>query len=189
MPIGKGVLRCALIAGAAAISCGPTLAHAASTWGAQFAYGFANDHGVHTKKYDLGLVWDPHLTWWQIGGWNFTAVGEAHAVYWDVGGASSNPIGEFGVSPVIRFEKSAGAWRPYVEAGAGIRVLTHARLTDSYTMSTGFQFADMIGVGVKFGSHQQYQMGYRFQHLSNASIKRPNPGIDFHQIYVQYNFR
>jgi hypothetical protein len=165
------------------------LAHAASTWGAQFAYGFANDHGVHTKKYDLGLVWDPHLTWWQIGGWNFTAVGEAHAVYWDVGGASSNPIGEFGVSPVIRFEKSAGAWRPYVEAGAGIRVLTHARLTDSYTMSTGFQFADMIGVGVKFGSHQQYQMGYRFQHLSNASIKRPNPGIDFHQIYVQYNFR
>jgi lipid A 3-O-deacylase len=189
MPITKVALRCALIAGAAMMSCGPTLAHAESTWGTQFAYGFANDHEVHTQKFDLGLVWDPHWTFWHIGGWNFAAVGEAHAVYWDVGTSARKTIGEFGVSPVLRFEKSSGALRPYVEAGVGVRLLTHDRLSDTYTMSTAFQFADMLGVGVKFGNHQQYQVGYRFQHLSNASIKRPNPGIDFHQIYVQYNFR
>jgi hypothetical protein len=55
-------------------------------------------------------------------------------------------------------------------------------------MSSAFQFADMVGVGASFGSHQQYEAGFRFQHLSNASIKEPNPGIDFEQLYVQYNF-
>jgi hypothetical protein len=46
----------------------------------------------------------------------------------------------------------------------------------------------MVGVGVGLGEHQHYQIGYRFQHLSNASIKEPNPGINFQQIYLQYNF-
>jgi len=46
----------------------------------------------------------------------------------------------------------------------------------------------MVGIGAQFGAKQQYQAGYRFQHLSNASIKKPNPGINFNQIYLQYNF-
>jgi len=50
------------------------------------------------------------------------------------------------------------------------------------------QFADMVGVGATFGPHQNYQAGFRFQHLSNAGIEHPNPGINFSEIYVQYNF-
>jgi hypothetical protein len=30
--------------------------------------------------------------------------------------------------------------------------------------------------------------GLRFQHLSNAGFKHPNPGTDFNQAYVQYDF-
>ena len=41
---------------------------------------------------------------------------------------------------------------------------------------------------LQFGSHQQYEAGYRFQHISNGGIKEPNPGINFHQLYLQYNF-
>jgi hypothetical protein len=52
---------------------------------------------------------------------------------------------------------------------------------------TAFQFANMAGVGVQFGGRQQYQAGYRFQHVSNGGIKEPNPGINFHQLYLQYN--
>jgi hypothetical protein len=55
-------------------------------------------------------------------------------------------------------------------------------------MSSSFQFADLVGVGAQFGEHQNYQAGFRFQHLSNAGIRKPNPGINFSQIYVQYNF-
>jgi lipid A 3-O-deacylase len=175
-------LKCVV---AAALLCASGLA-SADQFGVQIAGGLA-DH--HVRKLDLGFVWDPNLTWWEIGGWHFALVGEAHAAWWhtDEGNVHDN-IGEFGVTPVVRFIKSSGAIRPFIEAGVGVRILTHPRISSDYTLSTAFQFADMVGVGAQFGSHQQYQFGYRFQHVSNASIKEPNPGINFQQIYVQYNF-
>jgi hypothetical protein len=36
---------------------------------------------------------------------------------------------------------------------------------------------------------QDNQAGFRFQHLSNADIKRPNPGMNFSRIYFQYEFQ
>jgi len=60
--------------------------------------------------------------------------------------------------------------------------------SSDYNYATAFQFTPMAGVGVQIGSHQQYQVGYRFQHISNGGIKEPNPGINFHQLYLQYNF-
>ena len=175
-------LKCAV----AAVLIGVSGLAAADQFGVQVAGGLA-DH--HVRKLDLGFVWDPNLTWWQIGGWHFALIGEAHAAWWhtDEGNEHDN-IGEFGVTPIVRFIRGEGAIRPFVEAGVGVRLITHPRISSSYTLSSAFQFADMVGVGAQFGGHQQYQVGYRFQHLSNASIKEPNPGINFQQIYLQYNF-
>ena len=189
MQIVKSALWSAMTASAMMCLCAPGIAHADSTYGIQLAGGTADHHGEEIGKVDLGLVWDPHLTWWAVGGWNFGLLGEAHAAYWNTDGNVNKRVGEFGATPVFRFEKSAGPIRPFFEAGVGVRVLTHARFTDAYTLSSAFQFADMLGVGFTFGERQQYTLGYRFQHLSNASIKRPNPGIDFNQIYVTYMFK
>jgi lipid A 3-O-deacylase len=158
----------------------------ADQFGVQIAGGLA-DH--HVRKLDLGVVWDPGLNWWYIGDWHFSLVGEAHAAWWhtDEGNVHDN-VGEFGVTPVVRFIKGSGAIRPYFEAGVGVRVLTSPTISSRYTLSSAFQFADMVGVGAQFGNRQQYQVGYRFQHVSNASIKEPNPGINFSQLYLQYNF-
>jgi hypothetical protein len=156
------------------------------TFGAQLAYGIGQ-HKV--DEVDLGLVWDPGLTWWEIGGWHFALTGEAHVAYWHTSeGAFHNNVYVLGVQPMVRFIKDSGAIRPYVEAGAGVRWLSHARITDTYSLGTAFQFTEVVGVGAQFGAHQQYQAGFRFQHISNAGIKEPNPGINFSQLYVQYNF-
>src|SRR6201996_4285768 len=106
---------------------------AADQFGVQIAGG-VGDH--HIKKLDLGFVWDPNLTWWQIGDWHFALVGEAHAAWWhtDEGNEHDN-IGEFGVTPVVRFIKGTGAIRPFIEAGVGVRVLTHPRISSTYTLS------------------------------------------------------
>lgn len=155
--------------------------------GMQLAAGVA-DHDV--KKGDLGIVWDPGLEWWAVGGYHFTVIGEAHVAYWDIreDRAAHPDIWEFGLTPMFRFIKSAGWFRPYVEAGVGVRLLSHVRETQDRSFSSAFQFADTVGVGAQFGDHQNYQAGFRFQHLSNAGIKHPNPGINFSQLYVQYNF-
>ncbi|TKC89593.1 acyloxyacyl hydrolase [Trinickia terrae] len=158
----------------------------ADQFGVQVGGGIA-DHDV--KKADLGFVWDPNLTWWYIGGFHFTVVGEAHLAYWHASNANIHSnIYEVGATPVFRFIKDSGAIRPFFEAGVGVRLLSHPTISSTYTLSTAFQFADMVGIGAQFGSRQQYVTGFRFQHLSNADIKRPNPGINFSQLYLQYNF-
>ncbi len=174
----KGLLATAL--------CGAVGLANADQFGVQVAAGTA-DH--HVRKIDLGLAWDPNLTWWHIGDWQFALIGEAHVAWWhtDEGNVHDN-IGEFGLTPIIRFRKSSGYFRPYLEAGDGVRLLTSPTISSRYTLSTAFQFADMVGVGLAFGSSGQYRVGYRFQHISNASIKRPNPGIDFQQVYFEYMF-
>ncbi|AXL52640.1 deacylase [Paraburkholderia caffeinilytica] len=172
-------------AAAAFLLAGSGLA-AGDQFGVQIAGGLGDNH---IKKLDLGLVWDPNLTWWQIGDWHFSLIGEAHVAWWhtDEGNVHEN-IGEIGVTPIIRFIDGAGAIRPYIEAGAGIRLLSSPTIASDLSLATAFQFASMAGVGVQFGNRQQYQAGYRFQHISNGGIKEPNPGINFHQLYLQYNF-
>ncbi|MDP1996021.1 MAG: acyloxyacyl hydrolase, partial [Gallionella sp.] len=45
-----------------------------------------------------------------------------------------------------------------------------------------------VGVGARFGDRRQFDLGYRFQHLSNGGIKKPNQGINFNQIRFAYHF-
>jgi lipid A 3-O-deacylase len=149
--------------------------------------GGVGDH--HVKKFDLAVAWNPGLTWWRIGDWHFSLIGEAHAAWWHTNeGNVHNDIGEIGVTPVIRFIKISGVVRPFIEVGAGIRLLSSPRISSDFPLGTAFQFADMAGVGVQFGNRQRYLAGYRFQHISNGGINEPNPGINFSQLYLQYNF-
>jgi len=182
----ESTLRMRMRRGAMALLlCGACLPAHAGQFGLQLAAGPADSH--HIRKLDLGLVWDPGLNWWDTGNWHFSLVGEAHLAYWHTHGTRP-AVYEAGVMPVLRFIKDSGGVRPYLEVGAGLRALSHARISDSYTLSTAFQFTEIVGVGVQFGRRQQYQAGVRYQHISNADIKQPNPGIDFAQFYVQYNF-
>lgn len=171
---------------AALLAFGAASAHA-DQFGIQLGAGVA-DHDV--KKLDLGLVWDPGWQWWHIGGFHFTVVGEGHVAYWHLTetAATQPQIWEFGFTPMFRIIKDTGWFRPFFEAGVGVRLLSHVELTPDRTLSSAFQFADTVGVGAQFGEHQNYQAGFRFQHMSNADIKTPNPGLNFSQIYLQYNF-
>jgi lipid A 3-O-deacylase len=171
---------------AALLALGPASAHA-DQFGVQLGAGVA-DHDV--KKLDLGLVWDPGWQWWHFAGFHFTVVGEGHVAYWHLTerAASQPQIWEFGLTPMFRIIKDTGWIRPFFEAGVGVRLLSHVYLTPDRTLSSAFQFADTVGVGAQFGAHQNYQAGVRFQHISNAEIKTPNPGLNFTSVYLQYNF-
>jgi lipid A 3-O-deacylase len=38
--------------------------------------------GVGDRHVNLGVAWDPNLTWWQIGDGHFSLIGEAHVAWW-----------------------------------------------------------------------------------------------------------
>lgn len=65
---------------------------------------------------------------------------------------------------------------PYVEGGLGLAYLTqHTR-----EQSTQFNFTNQAGLGITYLLRRNLalSLGYRFRHLSNASVARPNGGID-----------
>lgn len=49
-----------------------------------------------------------------------------------------------------------------------------------------FQFTPGIGLG--YAITNNWLIGYQYEHMSNASMYRPNPGLDSHLIYIEYRF-
>jgi hypothetical protein len=96
---------------------------------------------------------------------------------------------ELSAYPVIRLDGQArSGWSPYVEAGVGAHVLSGTRINDRQ-LSTALQFGEFVGVGVAIGDQRQLDLGVRVQHVSNGGIKRPNCGLTYGSIVVQYNAR
>jgi hypothetical protein len=56
----------------------------------------------------------------------------------------------------------------------------------STDLSTSAQFTTHIGLNWDVTSH--WRLGYRFQHMSNAGLKEPNPGFNMHVFSIGYLF-
>ena len=78
---------------------------------------------------------------------------------------------------------------PYLEAAIGFHVISDLQIDYDRSFSTRFQFGDHVGVGMRFGPRDRYDVGLRLQHLSNGGIRKPNPGIDFLQLRFQYHLK
>ena len=141
---------------------------------------------------DMGRVavqWDWKSRWFQGKDWHLGGYWDLGIGYWqwrDDAPGRNEDIVEIGLTPVFRFQPN-DLKGPYVEAGIGAHVLSQTTL-GTRTFSTMFQFGDHLGAGYRFGDKGAFELGYRLQHLSNASIKRPNNGITFHQVRLQYHF-
>ena len=95
---------------------------------------------------------------------------------------------QVGVTPAVR-------WRPngwdngwFVEGGIGLNVIFPKYDTRKKAFSTTFNFGDHIAIGKRFGADQQHEWSLRFQHFSNARIKKPNPGENFLQFRYTQRF-
>jgi hypothetical protein len=102
--------------------------------------------------------------------------------YWEFSAAMwddrDDSTADIGITPVFRFERAAY----YLEAAIGVH-LVQTRISASRTFSTALQFGDHIGAGVRSG---RFEVGLRLQHLSNAGLDHPNPGINFVLVRLQY---
>jgi lipid A 3-O-deacylase len=116
--------------------------------------------------------WALGETWRVSGYWDF-ALG-----VWD---NSDDSTADIGITPVFRFERE----RLYLEAAIGAH-LVQRRISQHRIFSTAFQFGDHIGIGMR---GREYDLGIAIQHLSNASIRHPNPGINFVLVRFQYHLR
>ena len=169
---------------AAALACALAAAHSYAIDGLSIESG----RGDGTDMARIGVQWDWNQRWFQGRNWHLGGYWDLAAGYW----RGSSPPGfheelfDIGLTPVFRLQQN-DLDGPYLEAGIGFHLLSDTSLGDK-RFSTSFQFGEHIGAGVRFGPKGRYDFGYRFQHLSNADIKRPNSGINFHQVRFQYRF-
>lgn len=151
----------------------------------QLAYGVSNKAGA--KKLGLVAGWQRGAPLWQGEQWRLALRHELELSFWRVPEAQN--IIEAGYSPFLRLERPMGGSNQFfLEASIGVRLLSHTRIAPNHTLSSAFQFSDQVGAGFQWGPQGRSTVGLRFQHLSNAGIKKPNPGINFTQIYYRHQF-
>jgi lipid A 3-O-deacylase len=139
---------------------------------------------------DMGRVavqWNWTQRWFEGAAWHVSGYWDLALGQWRraVQPGQNNEITDIGLTPVFRLQRHTLSGL-FVEAAVGIHLLSRTSLGDK-RFSTRFQFGDHLGFGYRFGGGA-WELGYRLQHLSNAGIKRPNDGINFHQVRVQVHF-
>jgi lipid A 3-O-deacylase len=148
-------------------------------------------NGNSTDLVRLGVISNWEKQWPVSENWQFAGFWEASLGSWRGHSANGNNqvITDLGLTPVFRLQqKNMSGFAPYAEGAIGFHLVSPTFINADRKFGSSFEFGDHVGAGVRFGAQQQFDLGYRFQHLSNGSIKKPNQGINFNQIHLAYRF-
>ena len=176
-----------------AVICSTTANASGSNWIYAISLSYGEENGRNnTRMYRLGLQNKWERTWLNDGAWYVGGYWDTELAYIKADHVSgqNDEIFDLGLTPVFRMQRDASlssGVSPYAEAGIGPHLLSETSL--GYKQySTAFQFGSLIGFGLGFGDKGQYEISYRYQHLSNADIKTPNQGMNLHLLRLGYSF-
>jgi lipid A 3-O-deacylase len=138
----------------------------------------------------VAFQWDSGSRWFTGGKWQVAAYWEPSIGFWRGKRAKGDPhIFELAFTPVLRLEnKNRSALSPYIETGLGFHLITGHHVTDDRDLASNYHFGSHVGVGLRFGKQNEFDIGYRLQHLSNAGLKQPNEGINFNLLHLRYSY-
>ncbi|AVS60326.1 acyloxyacyl hydrolase [Paracidovorax avenae] len=146
------------------------------------------EHQTDSATVGVTLPW----TSWRSELWGSEVRG-----YWDIyasrwsydsvdGGSGHATLA--GITPTFRLRPDNGRSPWFLEGGVGITYMDKRYHTPHKEFSTRYNFASHLGLGYSLGAQRQHEIAIRVQHLSNAGIKRPNPGENFVQLRYAYHF-
>lgn len=108
---------------------------------------------------------------------------ETGVSYWKANGSRiPGSVWQLHATPLVRWWLNE---RFFFEGGVGLTAFNKTKFAGK-TISTAFQFGDQIGVGALLNKNSCLNL--RYAHFSNASIKRPNPGLNVVEIGYTYQF-
>ena len=124
--------------------------------------------------------------------WRLKGAWQVNVAVWHATGfvnKGNDTIYNIGITPFLRFEPAArlGGVTPYAEFGIGPQLISETSIGIKQK-STAFQFGSNYGFGIAFGDKDEFRVGYRYLHVSNADIKKPNNALDFHNVFFEYRY-
>jgi len=177
------------------------LSAAALAFSAQTAYAIDGmsinggpDSSSHASVdlYRVGVQWKWDKRWFESSNWHLGGYWDLQAGYWDNSSPNRTNSGlwEAAFTPVFRIQQNhLSSIAPYAEFGVGVHLLSETSVSEQRRFSTNFQFGSHVGIGVRFGENNAFEIGYRYQHISNAGIDHPNNGINFNILHFGYWFK
>lgn len=177
---------------AAALLCCAAGSHAGeNAWlsAASFSLG-QNSGSSNADVYRIGVQKEWRHNWFSEGAWYLGGYWDTELALMQADQGADDKIYGISLTPVFRYQRDArlsSGVTPFAEAGIGAHLLSGTHLGNS-DLATTFQFGSLLGVGVGFGERGQYELSYRYTHISNADIKQPNDGVDLHLFKLGYNF-
>lgn len=132
------------------------------------------------EQYDLFAYYRLPWRWMEGENWNLdTELGGTLGRL--RGGGDSAAIGSLALGLVWNRKNSGWALR----IGAGPSYMSKQRYGVE-DFGSQLQFISYAGLSYRFP--QNWTLSYRFQHMSNAGIKDPNPGLNFQMLGLAYSF-
>lgn len=162
---------------AALVSAAPLLAHAAG-WSphGMFLEGGAAPSRSHSVTAGAMWNWD-----WQgrFGNTQASVLTEVYVSRWSARGEA---VTQLGLVPLVRLRLDHGRSPWFMEGGIGVSVMDNLYRNHGKEFSTRFNFVDVFGLGRSLGADRGSEVSVRLAHISNAGIKKPNPGENFLQL-------
>ena len=141
-----------------------------------------------TRIATVGVTWP--WAWRRESHWGeLSGHTEAFISHWRGEGLTQRvQFNQVGVIPVLRYRFSKGQSDWFVEGGIGLSWMDEVYVTRNKQFSTRFNFVDVLGAGRNFGVDRRHELSLRVTHVSNAGIKKPNPGENLVQLRYAVRF-
>jgi hypothetical protein len=155
-------------------------AWAEATVGLQGGFSAKDVDEQDFQHYALSVTRPLPWTWQIASKWSISSelIGSAGAL---TSAGKTGFIGTLGPRFLLAREDSP----IQLDLGISPTVLGKRKFEDA-NFGSHFQFTSHIGVIFRLGD--SWYAGYRFQHMSNASISSINPGLNTHLFQVNYRF-
>lgn len=144
--------------------------------------------GSHAVTIGATVPWQH----WRASLWGAEVRGywDASLSRWAADGAHHNRVHStvLEVTPSFRLVPNAGRSPFFLDAGVGASLANHRYVTQNAAFSTRLNFASHIGAGFAFGDQRRHEIQLRIHHVSNAGLKKPNPGETFVQLRYALHF-
>ena len=147
-------------------------------------------HASNLRVVRVAAQWDWDKRWLEssdmhLGGyWDLSLMGWRGTRYRNVPGKRQY-ITSIGFTPVFRWQNNSKKGF-YAEVGVGVNLLSETLNNSGKNLSTKFEFGEHVGVGYVFDNN--FDLGLRYQHYSNAGIKDPNNGAEIVMLRAGYHF-
>lgn len=173
------MMRAPILAFAMALAAAPACADELA---AALRHGASGDYHRIGASLRLGALWNADWGNWRAALHPELEVGR---IRYHGSRPGADHLDQGGAVALFRVVREGSGLRPYAEIGVGAALFSRTSLGNK-DFSTRFQFSEHLGLGVELP--RGFSVGWRFSHYSNADLKLPNDGIDFHQIVIGARF-